>query len=88
MILHPSDFKHVPGAFRPRRSVKVSRAFGRSVKNIKRWGGCADSGDVGDVMMVLNNMRMRTPKVFSEGQKRDEGQKQKAKGKRVTRRRS
>jgi hypothetical protein len=64
MILHPSDFKHVPGAFRPRRSVKVSRAFGRSVKNIKRWGGRADSGDVGDVMMVLNNMRMKTPKVF------------------------
>jgi len=86
MILHPSDFKHVPGAFRPRRSVKVSRAFGRSVKNIKRWGGRADSGDVGDVMMVLNNMRMRTPKVFSEGQKRDGGQKAK-KGKRVTRRR-
>ena len=65
MILHPSDFKHVPGAFRPRRSIKVSRAFGRSVKNIKKFGGCADSGDVGDVMMVLNNMRMRTPKVFS-----------------------
>jgi hypothetical protein len=80
MILHPSDFKHVPGAFRPRRSVKVSRAFGRSVKNIKRWGGRADSGDVGDVMMVLNNMRMRTPKVFSEGQKQ--------KGKRVTRRKT
>jgi hypothetical protein len=80
MILHPSDFKHVPGAFRPRRSIKVSRAFGRSVKNIKKFGGRADSGDVGDVMMVLNNMRMRTPKVFSEGQK-------KGKGKRVTRRR-
>jgi len=83
MILHPSDFKHVPGAFRPRRSIKVSRAFGRSVKNIKRWGGRADYGDVGDVMMVLNNMRMRTPKVFSEGHK----QKAKGKGKRVTRRR-
>ena len=81
MILHPSDFKHVPGAFRPRRSIKVSRAFGRSVKNIKRWGGRADSGDVGDVMMVLNNMRMKTPKVFSSG-----GQKQKVK--RITRRRS
>ena len=86
MILHPSDFKHVPGAFRPRRSVKVSRAFGRSVKNIKKLGGRADSGDVGDVMMVLNNMRMRTPKVFQA--KRDGGQKQKGKGKRVTRRRS
>ena len=81
MILHPSDFKHVPGAFRPRRSVKVSRAFGRSVKNIKKLGGRADSGDVGDVMMVLNNMRMRTPKVFSSGRKG------KGKGKRVTRRR-
>ena len=84
MILHPSDFKHVPGAFRPRRSIKVSRAFGRSVKNIKKFGGRADSGDVGDVMMVLNNMRMRTPKVFLA--KRDGGQK-KGKGKRVTRRR-
>lgn len=83
MILHPSDFKHVPGAFRPRRSIKVSRAFGRSVKNIKKFGGRADSGDVGDVMMVLNNMRMRTPKVFLA--KRDGGQK--GKGKRVTRRR-
>ncbi len=78
MILHPSDFKHVPGAFRPRRSIKVSRAFGRSVKNIKKFGGRADSGDVGDVMMVLNNMRMRTPKVFLAKQ---------GKGKRVTRRR-
>jgi hypothetical protein len=84
MILQPSDFKHVPGAFRPRRSIKVSRSFGRSVKEIKKMGGRSDSGDVGDVMMVLNNMRMRTPKVFSKGQKRD-GTKQK--GKRVTRRR-
>jgi hypothetical protein len=81
MILHPSDFKHVPGAFRPRRSIKVSRAFGRSVKNIKKFGGRADSGDVGDVMMVLNNMRMRTPKVFSSEKAK------KGKGKRVTRRR-
>jgi len=79
MILHPSDFKHVPGAFRPRRSIKVSRAFGRSVKNIKKFGGRADSGDVGDVMMVLNNMRLRTPKVFLAKTGR--------KGKRVTRRR-
>jgi len=85
MILHPSDFKHVPGAFRPRRSIKVSRAFGRSVKNIKKFGGCADSGDVGDVMMVLNNMRMRTPKVFSSEKTKA---KAKAKAKRVTRRRS
>ena len=76
MILHPSDFKHVPGAFRPRRSIKVNRAFGRSVKNIKKLGGRANSGDVGDVMMVLNNMRMKTPKVFLA-----------KKGKRVTRRR-
>jgi len=83
MILHPSDFKHVPGAFRPRRSIKVSRNFGRSVKNIKRWGGRADSGDVGDVMMVLNNMRMKTPKVFLDKQKKQKKQK----GKRVTRRR-
>lgn len=81
MILHPSDFKHVPGAFRPRRSVKVSRSFGRSVKEIKKMGGRSNSGDVGDVMMVLNNMRMRTPKVFSYGRMG------KAKGKRVTRRR-
>ena len=85
MILHPSDFKHVPGAFRPRRSIKVSRAFGRSVKNIKKFGGCADSGDVGDVMMVLNNMRMSTPKVFSSEKTKA---KAKAKAKRVTRRRS
>jgi hypothetical protein len=42
----------------------VNRRFGAAVKNIKKLGGRADSGEVGDVMMVLNNMRMKTPKIF------------------------
>jgi hypothetical protein len=87
MILHPSDFKHVPGAFRPRHSIKVSRNFGKSVKNIKKMGGRSDSGDVGDVMMVLNNMRMKSPKVFLAKQKAEQKAGRRGKGKRVTRRR-
>jgi len=69
VLLRPSEFKHIPGAFRPRRTVKVSRGFAKSVRNIKKYGARADSGDVGDVMMVLNNMRMKTPKVFSSSAK-------------------
>jgi mRNA-degrading endonuclease YafQ of YafQ-DinJ toxin-antitoxin module len=68
-LLHPSDFKHVPGVFRPRRTVKVSHKFAKEVRKIAKLGGRSNSEDVGEVMMVLNNMRMRTPKVFLEKQK-------------------
>ena len=64
MLLRPSDFKHVPPSLRPRRTVRVNRHFGSAVKNIKKFGGRSDSGEVGDVMMVLNDMRRKTPKIF------------------------
>jgi hypothetical protein len=44
--------------------VRVNRHFGSAVKNIKKFGGRSDSGEVGDVMMVLNDMRRKTPKIF------------------------
>ena len=71
-VLHPGNFKHVPGVFRPRRTVRVNRKFAKAVRKIAKLGGRSNSEEVGDVMMVLNNMRMRTPKVFhsAQGKKR------------------
>lgn len=64
VILSPKDFKHVPAYLRPRRSFKADKNFAKKVRHVKKYGVRSDNDDVGDVVMVLNNMRSHTPNVF------------------------
>jgi hypothetical protein len=64
VVLSPKDFKHVPAYLRPKRSFKADKGFAKKVRHIKKYGTRSDNDDVGDVVMVLNNMRSYTPNVF------------------------
>jgi hypothetical protein len=54
----------VPAYLRPKRSFKADKNFAKKVRHVKKWGTRSDNDDVGDVVMVLNNMRSHTPNVF------------------------
>jgi hypothetical protein len=62
--LRPKDFKHIPSFYRPKRTLRVNKGFAKKVREIKKYGGRSNSGNVGDVFSVLENMRRVTPKVF------------------------
>ena len=63
-ILYPRDFKHFPYGLRPTKPVRVSRKFARSVKQIRNKGARVNSDNIGDAMMIVDNMRMKTPRAF------------------------
>lgn len=65
-ILYPRDFKHFPYALRPTKPVRVSRKFARSVKQIRNRGARVNSDNIGDAMMIVDNMRMKTPRAFTK----------------------
>ena len=64
VVLSPKDFKHVPAYLRPKRSFRADKNFAKKVQHVKKYGVRSDNDEVGDVVMILNNMRRVTPKVF------------------------
>jgi hypothetical protein len=64
VVLSPKDFKHIPAYLRPKRSFKADKNFAKKVRHVKKYGTRSDNDEVGDVVMVLNNMRTYTPNVF------------------------
>jgi hypothetical protein len=76
--LTPKDFSHIPPAYRPQRNIEVDANFAKKVKSIEKLGPRSNSENVGDVIMVLNNMQVMTPVVFK---KKKKGTMKKSKGK-------
>ena len=64
VVLSKKDFKYIPAYLRPKRSFKADKNFAKKVRHIKKFGPRSDEDDIGDVVMVLNNMRSYTPNVF------------------------
>jgi hypothetical protein len=83
--LTPRDFSHIPYGYRPQRNIVVDKDFAEKVKSIEKYGVRSNSEEVGDVMMVLNNMRQFRPNLFTKARKQTGGGKRS--GKRRTKRR-
>jgi hypothetical protein len=67
--LTPRDFSHIPFGYRPQRNIVVDKDFAEKVKSIEKYGVRSNSEEVGDVMMVLNNMRQFRPNLFTKAKK-------------------
>lgn len=71
MYLDPKkNFDHIPPPLRPRRRIRVNKGFATQLAEIDRDGKRANSGTIGNVMMVLDDMREKTPKLFTRKIKR------------------
>ena len=64
MKLTPNNFKRFPLGYRPRRTLRVPRNFGRKVKEIKKYGPRADDENIANVVTVLEDMKTYKPKLF------------------------
>ena len=78
--LTPRDFSHIPFGYRPQRNIVVDKDFAEKVKSIEKYGIRSNSEEVGDVMMVLNNMRQFRPNLFTKAEKTIKTRKQRGGG--------
>lgn len=70
-ILKPRNFSRLPPSYRPKRTFRASRSFVKQVKEVQRLGKRADTEDIGDVIAIMNNMKVYRPKLFTRKNKKN-----------------